>query len=69
MELQAACAMCENYMVDVECDNDNCPVLKLVEENVTLKKKITSLKKKIEQLESAADYARDIRFGQVQGMW
>jgi len=44
------CEFCEDYAVDVECDNDTCPVYLLKAENEVLKEKVKNLTREIKNL-------------------
>ena len=63
------CSICENWINGQDCENKNCPVYRLKEENKGLVTQISSLQKKIAKLESDAAWDRDIKYGNVHGMW
>lgn len=43
MSKKEVCLMCEAYMSDTKCDNDECPVAKVFAENKRLKERISTL--------------------------
>lgn len=38
------CAICEDYIKGIKCENDKCPVAKMKAENKRLKKRVDALK-------------------------
>lgn len=42
------CQMCDNYSVRTRCDNrKDCKIMKMIDENVALKKQVRELKKEL----------------------
>ena len=46
------CEFCEDYAIDVECDNDTCPVYLLKVENEVLKEKVKNLTREVKSKKS-----------------
>ena len=38
------CAICEDYIKGIKCENDKCPVAKMKAENKRLKKRVDAFK-------------------------
>ena len=69
MKKKDPCSICERYMDENECEEKNCPVYEMKQENLRLKKKLRSLSDSLCKAKSADSWDEDIRRGQVQGMW
>ena len=52
MTEKEVCLMCENYSEDTKCDRkDSCKLMAVLKENRELKKKVSRLKRQLEEEE------------------
>ena len=52
MTEKEVCLMCENYSEDTKCDqHDSCKLMAVLKENRALKKKVSQLKRQLDESE------------------
>ena len=57
MTEKEACLKCENYSEDTKCDQkDSCKLMAVLKENRELKKKISKLKRQLDESELKRSY-------------
>ena len=57
MTKKELCEMCDNYSADVKCDNqDSCKLMRLLEENKSLKAENRELKAQVSKLKHEMSY-------------
>lgn len=60
MRKKEICQMCDNYSVRTRCDNrKDCKIMKIVDENATLKKQVEELKKELAEVKLNMSYMID----------
>ena len=57
MTEKEVCLMCENYSEDTKCDQqDSCKLIAVLKENRKLKKKVSQLKRQLDESELKRSY-------------
>ena len=57
MTEKEVCLMCENYSEDTKCDQqDSCKLMAVLKENRKLKKKVSQLKRQLDESELKRSY-------------
>ncbi|RHG57738.1 hypothetical protein [Coprococcus comes] len=57
MTEKEVCLMCENYSEDTKCDqHDSCKLMAVLKENRKLKKKVSQLKRQLDESEMKRSY-------------
>lgn len=57
MTEKEVCLMCENYSEDTKCDqHDSCKLMAVLKENRALKKKVSQLKRQLDESELKRSY-------------
>lgn len=57
MTEKEVCLMCENYSEDTKCDRkDSCKLMAVLKENRELKKKVSRLKRQLDESELKRSY-------------
>ena len=66
MTEKEVCLMCENYSEDTKCDqHDRCKLMAVLKENRALKKKVSQLKRQLDESELKRSYMVNPKMGKL----